>query len=92
MLSLILEREERRERERNTDVREMYGSVDTHMLPNQDEIHNLDVCSDQKLNLNSLVHRGQTQGPWAESGPPPCFIQPGTLFLSSCSAELLDPS
>ena len=51
MLSLILEREERRERERNTDVREMYGSVDTQMLPNQDEIHNLDVCSDQKLNL-----------------------------------------
>ena len=28
------------------------------------------------------VHRCQTQGPQAESGPPPCFIWPGTLFYS----------
>ena len=38
----------------------------------------------------SLDHRWQTQGPWAESGPPPCFIQPGTLFLPGSSTELLN--
>ena len=38
------------------------------------------------------MHRWQTQGPWAESGPPPCFIWPGTLFLPSGSAKLLAPS
>ena len=35
-----------------------------------------------------IAHRWQTQGPWAESSPAPCFIQPGTLFLPSGSAEL----
>ena len=39
-----------------------------------------------------LGHRWQTPGPWAEAGPPPCFIRPGTLFLPSGSTELLDPS
>ena len=39
-----------------------------------------------------LHHRWQTQGPRAESGPPPCFIWPGTLFLPGGSAELLAPT
>ena len=39
-----------------------------------------------------LDHRWQTQGPWAESSPPPCFIQPSTLFLPGGNAELLAPS
>ena len=34
------------------------------------------------------IHRWQTQGPWAECGPPPCFMQPSTLFLPIGSAEL----
>ena len=38
-----------------------------------------------------LNHRWQTQGPRAESGPPPCFIRPGTLFLPGSSTELLVP-
>ena len=42
--------------------------------------------------IKSLGHRWQTQGPRPESGPPPCFIQPGTLFLPCISAELLAPS
>ena len=37
---------------------------------------------------DSLDHSWQTQGPQAESGPPPCFIQPDTLFLPGGSAEL----
>ena len=32
------------------------------------------------------------KGPWAEPGPPPCFIRPGTLFLPVSSAEPLAPS
>ena len=28
-----------------------------------------------------IYHRWQTQGPQAESGPLPCFIRPGILFL-----------
>ena len=36
----------------------------------------------------TLSHRWQTQGPWTESSPPPCFIQPGTLFLFDGSTEL----
>ena len=50
------------------------------------------TMGDDKRNLkkpNCLYHRWQTQGLRAESGPPPCFIQPGTLFLSDGSAELL---
>ena len=39
--------------------------------------------------LNPLSHRWQTQGPLAESGPPPCFILPSTLFLPGGSAKLL---
>ena len=35
-----------------------------------------------------LEHRGQTQGLRAESGPPPRFIRPSTLFLPGGSAEL----
>ena len=42
--------------------------------------------------LEHLGHLWQTQGPWAESGPPPCFIWPGTVFLPGSSAELLAPS
>ena len=34
------------------------------------------------LGQNAIDHRWQTQGPWAESNPPPCFIQPSTLFLT----------
>ena len=41
---------------------------------------------------NYVDHKCQTQGLWAESGPPPCFILPGTLFLPGRSAKLLDPS
>ena len=37
--------------------------------------------------LISLQHRWQTQGLWAKSGPPPCFIRPGTLFLLGGPAE-----
>ena len=39
-----------------------------------------------------LKHRRQTQGPRAESGPPPGFIRPGSLFLPGSSTELLAPS
>ena len=46
----------------------------------------------QGLNLYFLVHRWQTQAPQVESGPPPCFIQPRTLFLPWGSAKLLAPS
>ena len=35
-----------------------------------------------------LWHRGQTQGPRAESGPPPGLTRPGTLFPPSGSTEL----
>ena len=38
---------------------------------------------------DGLGHRWQTQGPRAKSGPPPCFIQPGTLFLPDVSTKLL---
>ena len=41
---------------------------------------------------NYLRPRWQTQGLRAESGPPPCFILPGTLFLPSGSAKLLAPT
>ena len=36
----------------------------------------------------SVHHRWQTQGLRAESGPPPCSIWPGTLFVPHGSAEL----
>ena len=42
--------------------------------------------------LHLLKHRWQTQGLWAKSGPPPCFIRPSTLFLPSSSAKFLAPS
>ena len=35
---------------------------------------------------------GKHKAHGAESGPPPCFIWPGTLFLPGNSAELLAPS
>ena len=38
--------------------------------------------------LELLDHRWQTQGQWAESGSPPCFIWPGTVFLPGGSTEL----
>ena len=41
-----------------------------------------------KIKIHSLDHRWQTKGLQAESGPPPCFIRPGTLFLSGSSTEL----
>ena len=44
------------------------------------------------MNLKLLNQRWQTQGPWAESGPPPCFTQPSTLFLPGGSTKLLAPS
>ena len=54
------------------------------------------IESQKSKNKNKLCkqleHRRQPQGPWAESGPPPCFIQPSTLFLPGGSAELLAPS
>ena len=34
-----------------------------------------------------LIHRRQTQGPQAKSGPPPCFILPRALFLPGGSAS-----
>ena len=40
----------------------------------------------------TLSHRWQTQGLRAESGSPPCFIQPSTLFLPISSTEHLAPS
>ena len=46
----------------------------------------------QITKVSPLRHRWQTQGPQAESSPPPCFIWPSTLFLSGGSAELLAPS
>ena len=39
-----------------------------------------------------LEHTRQMQGPRAESGPSPCFIRPGTLFLPRGIVELLAPS
>ena len=55
-------------------------------------------CQEYKVNKNrhnpgphriySLDHRWQTQGLHAESGPPPCFIRPGTLFLPGGSTDL----
>ena len=42
--------------------------------------------------FNLLLHRWQTQGPWTESGPLPCFMWPGTLFLPGSIAELLAPN
>ena len=45
-----------------------------------------DIKYSQPLNstaLNLLGHRWQTQGLRDESGPPPSFIRPGTLFLPS---------
>ena len=58
----------------------------------------MDRSSKQNINKdiaslnNSLDHSWQTQGPRAESGPPPCFICPSTLFLPSGSTEFLSPS
>ena len=55
----------------------------------------LDLLSCLSLKPNSVMdlgHRWQAQGLRAESGPPPCFIRPGTVFLPSSSAELLSPS
>ena len=42
-------------------------------------------CPNSLLPFRAQV---ETQGPRAKSGPPPRFIQPGTLFLLSGSAEL----
>ena len=39
--------------------------------------------------FDGLEHRWQTQVPKAESGPPPCFIWPSTLFLPGRSASSL---
>ena len=38
----------------------------------------------------SLTQEANTR-PMAESGPPPYFIRPGTLFLPGSSAKLLAP-
>ena len=64
-----------------------------------------DFCSEEQIKETNMIsikgksmmlahsfHRWQTQGPWAESSPPPCFIWPGTLFLPGGSAKLLAPS
>ena len=48
----------------------------------------LNYLKDRMEFLKLLGHRWQTQDPWAESGPPPCFIRPCTLFLPGGSAEL----
>ena len=42
--------------------------------------------------FKGIEHRWQTQGPQAESGPPPCFIRPGTLFLPGSGTALLSPN
>ena len=42
--------------------------------------------------IYTLGPRWQTQGLKAESGPPPCFIRPITMFLPSSSTQLLAPS
>ena len=42
-------------------------------------------------NVSDIDYRWQTQGPRAESGPPPGFIQPSTLSLPGSSTELLAP-
>ena len=44
----------------------------------------LGIASETAYQKEALDHTWQTQGPWAESDPPPCFIQPGTLFLRCC--------
>ena len=49
-------------------------------------------ASQAKRHLELLEHGRQTQGPRAEPGPTPCFIQPGTLLLPGGSTELLAPS
>ena len=41
------------------------------------------------LLFKPLGHRWQTGGPQAESGPPPCFILPGTLFVPRSSLPLV---
>lgn len=41
------------------------------------------------LKPDTLDHRRQTQGPQAESGPPPSFLRPGTLFLLPGSSAKL---
>ena len=35
--------------------------------------------------FNALRHRWQTQGPRAESGPPPCFIQLAPCFYPAAA-------
>ena len=59
-----------------------------HGLPTQ-SIANPEVLLEM---ARGLAHRWQTQGLWAESGPPPCFLLPGALFLPGGSTELLAPS
>ena len=50
---------------------------------------NICVCLFYKQHVIHLIdHRWQTQGPWAESSPPPCFTQPDTFFLAGGSAKL----
>ena len=48
----------------------------------------LDHALEVLCGVIALEHRWQTQGLWAESGPPPCFIWPGTLFLPGSHTEL----
>ena len=50
------------------------------------------MCVWERISQQLLGHRWQTQGPGAESGPPPCFIWPSSLFPPGGSAELLAPS
>ena len=38
---------------------------------------------------NSVRRRWQTQGPWAESGPPPCFICLAPCFYPTTAASSL---
>ena len=42
----------------------------------------------EPVEIFTITHRSQTQGPQAESSPPPCFIWPCTLFLPGGSAQL----
>ena len=73
------------------------GEIDSNTVTAGDfntPLTSKDRSSRQKINketvaLNDTVdHKGQTQGPWAKSGPPPCFIWPGNLFLPGSSVEL----
>ena len=62
------------------------GSVFNYLSNHQTIFHS----GSTKLHSHQqcISHKLQIQGPWAESGPPPCFIRPGSLLLPRGSAKL----